>query len=586
MRKIILSALVIPVAMNSIGHAAQSVDLSQDPSVILQKYAQARHFTPSPLTNQPAVDIKELRQETDLNQNTHIRVQQTYLGYPVWGGDAIIHKPAQTTWRQLATSKATADGIFYQQLEHDLKEPPSVLNKNQGQAKVESLQITKQIYGDHINVVSMSIEPIIYVDDFNKAHYAFHISYVLFSQSNPQPSEPHYILDAQNFQVYKNWNNVKTITVEAGGLGGNKKKHWLYDGSVGNLSRLQVERDHNKQICLLKNNKVTVFDYKKFNMTEKLENSLIKNYAVSSFPCVETSERHHNIYWNGSFDMTNGGYSPGNDALFAGDVIQKMYLNWYGIEMLTQEGLNGKKIPMVLKMIAHVADPRTHEYENASWVPYYNAMFLGAGGHSFYPLTSVGIIAHEVSHGFTTQHANLNYTNQSGAVNESFSDMAAQAAEQYAYGRMSGFIGEEVAKEKNAPLRYLAKPTDDCQGNRPGDNCSIDHVTQYAYLVQRSYYYTEDIRNPREREIERQNYIVHHASGIFNRVFYSVATSPEWDAKKTFAVMVQANRFYWTENATYHQAACGVMKATRDLHYDATPFVKAFNAVGIDVKFC
>ena len=53
---------------------------------------------------------------------------------------------------------------------------------------------------------------------------------------------------------------------------------------------------------------------------------------------------------------------------------------------------------------------------------------------------------------------------QSGGMNEAFSDMAAQAAEVYAYGvgKNSWQIGPEIFKEKNKALRYMDMPSKDC----------------------------------------------------------------------------------------------------------------------------
>ena len=42
-------------------------------------------------------------------------------------------------------------------------------------------------------------------------------------------------------------------------------------------------------------------------------------------------------------------------------------------------------------------------------------------------------------------------------MNESFSDMAAQAAEFYSYGKSSWLIGAEIMKAPDETLRYMEK---------------------------------------------------------------------------------------------------------------------------------
>lgn len=62
-------------------------------------------------------------------------------------------------------------------------------------------------------------------------------------------------------------------------------------------------------------------------------------------------------------------------------------------------------------------------YENAFWDG--QAMTFGDGRSRFYPLVSLDVSAHEVSHGFTELNSGLVY--ESGGINEAFSDMAGRA---------------------------------------------------------------------------------------------------------------------------------------------------------------
>ena len=82
--------------------------------------------------------------------------------------------------------------------------------------------------------------------------------------------------------------------------------------------------------------------------------------------------------------------------------------------------------------IASCAPRQVHysnSFENAFWNG--QQMTFGDGRNRFYPLVSLDVTAHEVSHGFTEQNSGLVYRNQSGGMNEAFSDMAGEAAEYY-----------------------------------------------------------------------------------------------------------------------------------------------------------
>ncbi|MBV8801868.1 MAG: M4 family metallopeptidase, partial [Gammaproteobacteria bacterium] len=247
----------------------------------------------------------------------------------------------------------------------------------------------------------------------------------------------------------------------------------------------------------------------------------------------------------------NGGYNPSNDALFVGKVVQEMYRKWYNIPALVDD--KGKAMMLIM---------RVHEYmDNAYWDG--SSMTFGDGIDMFYPLVSLGVGAHEISHGFTQQHSGLEYWSQSGGLNESFSDMAAQAAEFYANGHNSWQIGPEIMKGDGA-LRYMDDPTKDCNGGSPGDWCSIDNVKDYYDGLD-----------------------VHFSSGIFNKAFYLMGSDKGWNnTKKAFDVMVKANQDYWTPTTSFADAACGVLKATTDFHYDTDVVKAAFANVGIDVSDC
>jgi len=90
---------------------------------------------------------------------------------------------------------------------------------------------------------------------------------------------------------------------------------------------------------------------------------------------------------------------------------------------------------------------------NAFWDGY--RMTYGDGNTSYSPLTSVDIVAHEITHGLTEYTANLVYQDESGALNEAFSDIFATVVEFYAKPLQANWtIGEDVGY----PFRSLADP--------------------------------------------------------------------------------------------------------------------------------
>lgn len=512
----------------------------------------AASLTPM-LSATTANKFTEVSRNIDENQTAHIRLKQYFHGYPVWGGDVILHVPngkslANSTQGLLAAAsqaKTTMNGIYYNGLETDLQNAPAIVFSDAQLQKALTVGINNYFakVGAKPAIKDQKAELIVYIDQANKAHYAYQISFYAEPVSEAKlPGKPTYILDAITLQTYKQWDDVKTAysNVYGGGNGGNPKMGLLtYDGLSGRLPRLNMQRDNYKRVCYLQNSNVVVRDYR-------------YRSAVSSFSCTQVNNAHNRVYWDGTFDKAHGGNSPANDALYAGAVVKSMYQDWYKVPVLK----NPNGTPMLLTMVVHL------RIDNAYWDG--TKMSFGDGVSYFYPLTSLGIGAHEVSHGFTEQHSNLNYDGQSGGMNESFSDMAAMAAEYYKNGNPSWQIGGEVLiGSTSGSLRYMDQPSRDCGGGTPGDNCSIDNASQYSSDLD-----------------------VHYSSGVYNRFFYLLGTSTGWNARKAFEVMVKANMNYWTPTTTFTSGACGVLSAAAGLGYDTSAITTAFTTVGIDTSGC
>ncbi|TFD74300.1 M4 family peptidase [Cryobacterium sp. Sr8] len=150
------------------------------------------------------------------------------------------------------------------------------------------------------------------------------------------------------------------------------------------------------------------------------------------------------------------------------------------------------------------------KYDNAFWDG--ERMVFGDGdGQVFNRFTlSLTVIGHELTHGVTQHTANLTYAGQSGAVNESMSDVFGSLVEQHARGQAtaeaSWLIGEGLFTDQvqGAALRSMKAPgtayNDDVLGKDPQPGSMAGYID------------TED-----------DNGGVHLNSGIPNRAFYLVA---------------------------------------------------------------
>lgn len=543
-----LLLLGLPFFGISSAFAAKPVDLSH------QKLNTLQSFISAPAQG---TEVVEISRSVSRANTLHVRVQQKYAGYKVWGADAVVHVPNAGkslkghTLQNLvgvANGQSTMNGTLYQNLNKDLANTrKESLSGSQSNKVVDTAvnAYTKQL-GASVNISGKKAERIIFVTEDNRAHWAYHVSFNADAVSAGElPAKPNYIMDAETMKVYAEWNDIKTAgqngldEVSGGGFGGNKKMGKLsYDGTTGDLhyASLVLTREAGSKTCYLQNSDVIVRH--------------ARGSKVMSFSCPTPDHEHVNLYWSGEHDAVNDAYSPGNDALFGGAVIKNMYNDWYHVPVLTENGQ-----PMKLTMVVHA------QMENAYWDG--SKMTFGDGGTRFYPLTSLGVAAHEISHGFTEQHSNLAYYSQSGGMNEAFSDMAAQGAEFYAYGKNSWQIGPEIYKAANQALRYMDKPSKDCGKRDPGNWCSIDDADQYFSGLD-----------------------VHYSSGVFNRAYYLMGTAEGWNAHKAFDVMVNANQNYWTSTSSFNQGACGVISSAKELGYDVDVVKAAFDTVKVDYSEC
>ncbi|GGZ27831.1 metalloprotease [Streptomyces inusitatus] len=199
------------------------------------------------------------------------------------------------------------------------------------------------------------------------------------------------------------------------------------------------------------------------------------------------------------------GSEPGQDAtvnrVYAGlGATFELLLKSYGRSSLDGEGL---------PLIASVHYDR--QYANAFWDG--EQMVFGDGdGVLFLDFSiPVDVIAHELAHGLTQYTANLEYFTQSGALNESVSDVFGSLVKQYTLGQTAaeadwligaGLLGPEVT---GVALRSMKAPgtayDDDVLGKDP------QPATMDGYV-----------------RTGRDNGGVHINSGIPNHAFYLLAT--------------------------------------------------------------
>ncbi|MFC9058178.1 M4 family metallopeptidase [Streptomyces sp. NPDC057074] len=106
-----------------------------------------------------------------------------------------------------------------------------------------------------------------------------------------------------------------------------------------------------------------------------------------------------------------------------------------------------------------------NNYVNAFWSDACFCMTYGDGTGNTNPLTSLDVAGHEMSHGVTSNTAGLNYSGESGGLNEATSDIFGTGVEYFAKNSTDKgdyLIGEKIdINGDGTPLRYMDKPSKD-----------------------------------------------------------------------------------------------------------------------------
>jgi bacillolysin/neutral peptidase B len=171
--------------------------------------------------------------------------------------------------------------------------------------------------------------------------------------------------------------------------------------------------------------------------------------------------------------------------------------------------------------------PGTKNWKNAVWFKqkmWYGQVQNAGGGFDSYS-RYLDVIAHELTHGITETTAALKYLNESGALNESFSDIFGVVVKNLNGphpddpGQWNWEIGSGL-KAGGGPLRDLSDPT------RTGDP---DHMTKYQHKPQ-----WDDGGG------------VHTNSNIHNKAAYNVLTAKDPNGNFHFEPKKAALLYYLT----------------------------------------
>ncbi|MCX4234542.1 MULTISPECIES: M4 family metallopeptidase [Streptomyces] len=342
----------------------------------------------------------------DADGTTHTRYERTYAGLPVLGGDLVVHetKAGKTT----GVTKATKATIKVTDV------TPSIAKSAAEKQAVSAAKAE----GSKKSAADKAPRKVVWAAD-GKPVLAYETVVGGF-QHDGTPQELHVVTDAESGKKLYEWEAVKT------GIGNSQYSGKVTIGTSLSGSTYQL-------------NDTSRGSHKTYNL----------NRGTSGTGTLFTDA--DDTWGTGAASNTQ---TAAVDAHYGAQVTWDFYKNVLGRTGIKNNGV--------------AAYSRVHystAYVNAFWQDSCFCMTYGDGAGSAKPLTSLDVAGHEMSHGVTANTAGLNYSGESGGLNEATSDIFGTAVEFYAAS--SSDVGDYLIGEKidingnGTPLRYMDKPSKD-----------------------------------------------------------------------------------------------------------------------------
>ncbi|MFG2884352.1 M4 family metallopeptidase [Streptomyces sp. NPDC048297] len=385
-------------------HLAVKLTPSQRAELIRHADAgEARTARSLGLGSQEKLAVKDVVKDAD--GTLHTRYERTYAGLPVLGGDLVVDTSAAGATEHVV--KATGATLKVADL------TPAVAK---GAAEKQAVARAKTLGGS--KSAADSVREVIWAGS-GKPVLAYE-TVVGGLQDDGTPNQLHVITDAATGKKLFEYQGVRT------GIGNTQ-----YSGQVS-LTTTQSGSNF------------TLTDgarggHKTYNL----------NHGTSG---TGTLFSQTNDTWgNGT---TSNAATAGADAHYGAATTWDFYKNTFGRSGIRNDGV--------------AAYSRAHygnAYVNAFWDDSCFCMTYGDGSANADPLTSLDVAGHEMSHGVTSNTAGLNYSGESGGLNEATSDIMGTGVEFYANNSTDVgdyLIGEKIDINGNGtPLRYMDKPSKD-----------------------------------------------------------------------------------------------------------------------------
>jgi len=478
---------------------------------------------------------KLIRTDQDDFGMKHHRYQQYYTNLKVMSGEYLLHEKQGRL--------VSANGIFYNRIQ--LNTSASLSEEQALKAALNNIGASKYLWE------SSKIEQEILSGHTHGDVYPHGELVVLPAQEGAkiEGAKLCWMFDVYAMDPHERW----LVYVDANTGAIIFKENKICTVTVNGTAVTRYNGTQTMQVDSLSANSFRLRDASRGGGVETYDMNNGTNYA-SAVDFTDTDN-----LWNTTTSMDNAAY----DAHWGTQKTYDYYWNTHSRNSYDNAGA-------VLKSYIHYSS----SYNNAFWNG--SVMTYGDGdGSTFSPLTELDIIGHELTHGVTSASSNLVYSYQSGALNESFSDIFGVTIDFYANPGTANFLIGDRTYTPGTPgdaLRYMNNPSlagdpDTYLGPNwytgAGDNGGV-HINSG---VQNFWYYL----------------LCQGGTGTNDLGFvYNVAAITMNKAK---LIAYRNNNFYLTSGSQYADAAFYSLKSANDIYGNCSPEAlsvkNAWDAVGV-----
>ncbi|MEV5176111.1 M4 family metallopeptidase [Streptomyces flaveolus] len=451
----------------------------------------------------------------DVDGTLHTRYERTYAGLPVLGGDLIVH--TAESGRTEGVTKATKSAIKVASLKPQITA-----------AKAEKQAVSAARTLGSAKTTADGARKVIWAGS-GKPVLAYE-TVVGGLQDDGTPNQLHVITDAATGKKLYEYQGIETGTGKS-----------LYSGTV------------------TLNTTLSGSTYQLYDTTRGGHKTYNLAHKTSGTGTLFTDA--DDVWGTGTASSSSTDQTAAADAAYGAQVTWDFYKSTFGRSGIKNDG--------------KAAYSRVHygnSYVNAFWDDSCFCMTYGDGSGNTHPLTSLDVAGHEMSHGVTSNTAGLNYSGESGGLNEATSDIFGTGVEFFANN--SSDVGDYLIGEKiningdGTPLRYMDKPSK--------DGGSADYWS--SSVGSKDVHYSSGVAN-------HFFYLLSEGSGTktingvtYNSPTYNGAAVTGIGRAKALQIWYKALTTYMTSTTNYKAARTATLNAASALYGSTSTEYKAVAA--------